>query len=155
MNKTPCAIIVTGGGASTRYGNGNKLLELIDGVPVFIHSIRNLAGFADKENFILTVPAAEFDHFTDIGKLAACSRARVLYLLGDFAELIKEGALSCGFDERNIFTNHDLSNPTPTAIQILKSANDGEILLLKGSHSTRLHRVVDILKKLTEARDVR
>ena len=91
----------------------------------------------------------------DIGKLAACSRARVLYLLGDFAELIKEGAISCGFDERNIFTNHDLSNPTPTALQILENAKDGETLLFKGSHSTRLHRVVDILKKLTEARDVR
>ena len=49
------AVIITGGGSSTRYGNKNKLLEELCGIPVFIHSVKNLSGFASKENFILTV----------------------------------------------------------------------------------------------------
>ena len=91
----------------------------------------------------------------DIGKLAAASRAKTLYLFGEFADNIKNGAISCGFDEQNIFTNPDLSNPTLSALQILENASEGETLLIKGSHSTKLYRVIDILKKLTEARDVR
>ena len=51
----PYAVIITGGGSSTRYAQGNKLLENLAGVPVFIHSVKKLSGFADKENFILTV----------------------------------------------------------------------------------------------------
>ena len=49
------AVIITGGGSSTRYAKGNKLLEELAGMPGFIHSVKNFSGFASKENFILTV----------------------------------------------------------------------------------------------------
>ena len=49
------AVIITGGGSSSRYGSRNKLLEMLAGIPVFIHSVKNLSGFAAKENTILTV----------------------------------------------------------------------------------------------------
>ena len=63
MNKEEYAVIIAGGGSSIRYGIRNKLLELLDGVPVFIHSIRNFSGFASRENFILTVNSDAREHF--------------------------------------------------------------------------------------------
>ncbi|MBR7120270.1 MAG: 2-C-methyl-D-erythritol 4-phosphate cytidylyltransferase [Lentisphaeria bacterium] len=58
-----CAIIITGGGTGTRYGEKNKLLELLNGVPVFIHSVKNFAGLASKENYILTVNSRDRELF--------------------------------------------------------------------------------------------
>ena len=63
MKKEEIAIIIAGGGSSSRYGAGNKLLELLDGVPVFIHSIKMLYGFARRENFVLTVNACDREKF--------------------------------------------------------------------------------------------
>ncbi len=72
MNTSSCAVIITGGGSSTRYGDGNKLMADLNGLPVFIHSVRNLSGFAGKENFILTVPASERALFADALKKYGC-----------------------------------------------------------------------------------
>ena len=119
MNKTPCAIIVTGAGTSTRYGNGNKLLELIDGVPVFIHSIRNLAGFADKENFILTVPAAEFDHFTEITNRYDCGQLVTIVRGGSSrAESVKNALDAIALEEGQVAI-HDAARPLVTS-ELLK-----------------------------------
>lgn len=57
--KCEYSVIITGAGSGTRYGGRNKLLELLAGMPVFMHSVKNLSGFAAKENFILTVNEAE------------------------------------------------------------------------------------------------
>ena len=59
------AVIITGAGSSLRYGSKNKLLENLCGVPVFIRSIKNLSGFAEKENFILTVNQQDKALFED------------------------------------------------------------------------------------------
>ena len=59
------AVIITGAGSSLRYGSKNKLLENLCGVPVFIRSIKNLSGFAEKENFILTVNQNDKARFED------------------------------------------------------------------------------------------
>lgn len=91
----------------------------------------------------------------EIGKSAARAGTRRLYLFGRYAEFIKKGALLCGFDENRIFINPDLSSPLNTALDILKNTENGETVLFKGSHSTRLYRVTDMIKKLSEERDVR
>ena len=49
------ALILPAGGSSARYGLGNKLFETIDGVPVFIQTIRALTG-RKKYPVILPVP---------------------------------------------------------------------------------------------------
>ena len=51
------SVIITAGGSSTRYGIKNKLLELIDGEEVILHSIRAFIPFMPKE-IIITVSAS-------------------------------------------------------------------------------------------------
>lgn len=48
------SVIITAGGASTRYGETNKLLELIDGKEVIIHSIEAFLPFNPVEIIIST-----------------------------------------------------------------------------------------------------
>ena len=59
---TNCSCIIAGGGSASRFGGGNKLLEVIDGVPVFIRSLRNMS-VADQ--LILVIPAAERGRFEE------------------------------------------------------------------------------------------
>ena len=59
------AVVITGGGSSTRYGAGNKLLESLAGIPVFIHSVKKLSGFSEKSNFILTVNSSDRARFEE------------------------------------------------------------------------------------------
>ncbi|MBO5990430.1 MAG: 2-C-methyl-D-erythritol 4-phosphate cytidylyltransferase [Lentisphaeria bacterium] len=115
MKSIPCAIIVTGGGSSTRYGNGNKLLEVVGGVPVFIHSIRNLAGFAAKENFILTVPAAEFDRFADIAEKYGCGQLVTIVRGGSSRAESVNNALDAIQLKEGQVAIHDAARPLVTA----------------------------------------
>ena len=45
MSEKLC-IIIAAGGSSRRYGETDKLLEMLDGLPVLLHSIRNFAPLA-------------------------------------------------------------------------------------------------------------
>ncbi len=50
------SLIIVAGGSSSRYGNNNKLLEDLNGKPVFVHSIERLGVLANE--IIMPVAAA-------------------------------------------------------------------------------------------------
>lgn len=56
------SVIIVGGGAGTRFGRQNKLFAEINGIPVFIHSIRNFIGSCNQ--MIMAVPQAMIDDFS-------------------------------------------------------------------------------------------
>ncbi len=49
---------LAGGGSSTRYGAGNKLLADLHGMPVFLHSIKRLSGLFMPGSIIMAVQDA-------------------------------------------------------------------------------------------------
>ena len=59
------AVVIVGGGASRRYGSGNKLLTLLKGVPLFVYSLRNLAACAAPGNLIFVVPSGQRELFAE------------------------------------------------------------------------------------------
>ena len=62
------ALILPAGGTSSRFGQGNKLLCPLKGMPVFCHSIRNFSGVVPFRNMILPVNAGfrkEFQEAVD------------------------------------------------------------------------------------------
>ncbi len=81
-----------------------------------------------------------------IGAYAAKCGISRLYLFGEYAEYIAAGAISEGFAEKLIFINTDINAPEKSAEQILKNHLSGELILMKGSHSARLSRVLDYIK---------
>lgn len=47
--------IIPAGGSSTRYGNGNKLFELLNGKPVFIHAVEQFRTFCEDRYIVIPV----------------------------------------------------------------------------------------------------
>jgi UDP-N-acetylmuramoyl-tripeptide--D-alanyl-D-alanine ligase len=79
----------------------------------------------------------------DIGKSIPHDLFTNLFLFGDFSEIVKQGAIDSGFEEKRIHTNLDLNYPEITANQIKKHCNDDDIILMKASRAVRLERVLD------------
>ena len=60
------ALIIAAGGSGVRYGGGNKLFAELAGLPLVIHSIRNLGKLFPPECRIMAVPAAAEQDFAEI-----------------------------------------------------------------------------------------
>ena len=46
-------VIIAAGGSSQRYGERNKLLEMLGGLPVLLHSVRNFSPLVAPGNLIV------------------------------------------------------------------------------------------------------
>ncbi len=60
------ALILAAGGSGTRYGKGNKLFAELGGLPLVIHSVRNLGVLFPPECRIMAVSAEAEKDFEDI-----------------------------------------------------------------------------------------
>ena len=49
-------LVVVAGGASSRYGRGNKLFERLEGKPLFLHCLESLVPVIGVANSVLVVP---------------------------------------------------------------------------------------------------
>lgn len=64
MKKIPrLGVVIVAGGSSARYGKGNKLFEILDGLPVFLHSVKNFSPLTEKGFLLLVVPEQEKENF--------------------------------------------------------------------------------------------
>ena len=81
-----------------------------------------------------------------IGAEAARANLSKLYTFGQFAEIIKLGAVRAGMSDGCVFANTDISAPEKTAKQILDNSSD-ETVIFKASNKLKLGRIIDILKK--------
>ena len=48
-------IIIAAAGTSSRFGDSDKLLEKLSGLPVFLHSVRTFYGLCPQENLLIAV----------------------------------------------------------------------------------------------------
>ena len=79
-----------------------------------------------------------------VGEAAARCGMRKLYLFGEFAERIAEGAINAGMPTDRIFLG-ERNGIERTAEQIQRSY-EGELLIVKASHSVHAERIYDFLK---------
>ena len=78
-----------------------------------------------------------------VGEDAAALGVERLYVLGDFAAEVAEGAARGGLSESDIAVCEDAEQMARLAAQELHA---GDVLLVKGSRGMRMERVVDYLK---------
>ena len=71
--------------------------------------------------------------------LAAANSAEILVLIGERSKMIAEAAISQGFSEQNIFW---FADSIQAADQLGKLINKGDLVLIKGSNSMRMDRVL-------------
>ena len=84
----------------------------------------------------------------DLGKSIAAFQPCHLFLFGNFAYAVAEGAISEGYDKNKIFINPDLSAPEKTAYDIYKNCGRDESILMKASHSVDIKRVSLLLEEI-------
>ena len=120
-----------------------------------IAALEELSLFKDRKRSALLGDMLELGDFSEceherIGEAAAKSRLSALFAYGEFAEVIKRGAIRGGMSSEKIFINTDASSPRLTAEQIINNVSDGEIILFKASHALKLSKICDLLKEMTE-----
>lgn len=59
-------IIIAAAGTSSRFGSDDKLLEKLDGTPLFLHSVRNLYPLCPAGNMIVVVNPGKLAEFENI-----------------------------------------------------------------------------------------
>jgi 2-C-methyl-D-erythritol 4-phosphate cytidylyltransferase len=60
------SVIIVAGGSSRRYGNKNKLLEDLNGIPVFLHSVKKFLPMCMEKGLVMVVPKDEEDSFKEL-----------------------------------------------------------------------------------------
>lgn len=134
MNKIPgLGIIIVGGGSSSRYGRGNKLFEELEGLPVFLHSIKNFSPLADDGKLILVTPADLLAAFKErIKKHLPQADVRLVPGGACRTESVKNGLAALPPDTQ-IVAIHDAARPLATGkllfdlVQIVQNENCGAI----------------------------
>lgn len=138
------AVIITGGGSSTRYGSKNKLLELLDGIPVFLHSVRNFAAFADRENFILTVSKKDLPLFEDeLAKHGFSDKITVITGGSTRVESVKKALDKVALVSGKVAI-HDAARPLAEPVLLERLFADVRVNVIAAS------KVVDSIKVVSE-----
>ena len=57
------ALVLAGGGSSARFGHGNKLLQDLKGMPLFLHVIATIAPVLGNQHIYMAVPEQEKAEF--------------------------------------------------------------------------------------------
>lgn len=77
-----------------------------------------------------------------LGETVAQLDIDCLFLTGDFAGFVQEGAVSAGMDGNNIILSKDLKN---LAAELKEKMSKGDSILLKGSRRMGMEKVVEFL----------
>ena len=89
--------------------------------------------------------STEAIHFK-IGAEAFARGIERLFLIGVYAPFIARGALCAGMDRSHIFINSDPASPEITEACIREKTSDGDVILFKASHKSRLY---DMIERIT------
>lgn len=93
---------------------------------------------------MLELGASSASYHRDAGRDAARLGYKKLYLVGSDVRHTAEGAIACGIKKENIHINKDINNLEST-INAIEKSYDGEIILIKASHSTGLDRLIKMM----------
>ena len=85
-----------------------------------------------------------------IGAAAASAGLGQMFLVGDEAEYIADGAIAAGFPKSKIFVFKSADEAGEIKDAIIKHTAPGELILIKGSHALNLSKITNELKRSTE-----
>ncbi|MEA3577713.1 UDP-N-acetylmuramoyl-tripeptide--D-alanyl-D-alanine ligase [Peribacillus frigoritolerans] len=87
------------------------------------------------------------DGHLEVGKYLATKKVDLLFTYGDYAKYISNGAIQSGFPKEKVFHFNSLNVLNPALLKILKP---GSTVLIKGSHSVMMNRIVDFLRAYSQ-----
>lgn len=135
-------LLIPGGGSSSRFGKENKLLQDLNGLPVFLHAIRNLAPLF--KGVIMAVPESMLETFEAEQKkyLPACN---IQFIPGGASRMesvlkLTEEAAAQGAEYIAV---HDAARPLIQPEIVLQCAE----VCRKTGAALLCHKITDTLKQ--------
>ena len=86
------------------------------------------------------------DIHCNIGKLVASRDIHFLFLAGNNANDIADGAISSGFDPERIFLFSDQDFPLAASFIIRDLLLPGDLILVKASHGMNFKKIIDLIR---------
>ncbi len=135
-------LLLPGGGSSSRFGTENKLLQDLNGLPVFLHAVRSLAPLFDK--VFMAVPATLIPVF-EAERKKHLPDMPVIFISGGATRMesvlkLTEAAAEQGAEYVAI---HDAARPLIQPDAVLRCAE----ICRKTGAAFLCHRITDTLKR--------
>lgn len=113
-------IIIAAGGSGIRYGSGNKLFEMLDSKPLFIHAVLNFHGCCPDSNLVFVAPESELDKFCSI-TAEYLPDNRIIFTAGGCSrgQSVKNGLAMLGGNVEYVAV-HDAARPLASAQLLIK-----------------------------------
>ena len=122
MNCT-ISVIIAAGGSSLRYGEKDKLLEMLGDLPVFLHSVRNFSAVCRWENMVVAVrPEALEDYRCITGKFMPGVKVNFVSGGKDRSGSVRN-ALDFLPAAEGVVAVHDAARPLADAGMLMKAAS--------------------------------
>ena len=61
-------VIIAAGGSSRRYGEQDKLLDMLGDLPVFLHSVRNFSAVCKVKNMVIAVRPEALEQYRELAE---------------------------------------------------------------------------------------
>ena len=136
-------------GSLTLYSDCyNSSLESVSAALEYISSLALYPRKSAVLGSVLELGAMSKEIHREIGRLAAESKCRRLYLVGEFAYEIAKGAIDLDYDEKNILIYEKEESYEKLVRDICEKSLPGELILFKGSRAMRLENVVEAIKEI-------
>ncbi|MBO5689217.1 MAG: 2-C-methyl-D-erythritol 4-phosphate cytidylyltransferase [Lentisphaeria bacterium] len=140
------ALIIAAGGSGTRYGSGNKLFTELNGIPLVIHSVRNLGKLFPPECRIMAVPPGAEQEFAEVLQKYAPDTPFRLIPGGTDRTKSVQNALAAVPEGIRYVAIHDGARPLATA-RLLESVLEAA---RQTGGAVPGHPVMDTLKRVDE-----
>ena len=95
---------------------------------------------------ILELGDMSYNIHYSVGRLASLYELHYLFLLGEHAEAVFDGAAENGFDKERIFILNDLPSYRSISEFIKDKMQADDIILIKGSHAMNLGRISELMR---------
>jgi 2-C-methyl-D-erythritol 4-phosphate cytidylyltransferase len=104
-------IVFAGGGSSQRFGESNKLLMELAGIPLFLHSIITFSRICHDKNMVVVVPENELEQFALCVKRHTNFKNIIFIAGGDTRAESVEYGLRAIHQSIDYIAIHDLARP--------------------------------------------
>lgn len=137
-------LIVAAGGSSVRFGEQDKLLEMLGDLPVFLHCIRNFAPLCKNGRIVVAVRQEALERYRQLTE-KFLPETEVIFVPGGVDRCSSVcNALAALPDDDGLVAVHDAARPLASAALLRRVAAQAEI----SGGAIAAVKVVDSLKRV-------
>ena len=137
-------LIVAAGGSSVRFGEQDKLLEMLGDLPVFLHCIRNFAPLCKNGRIVVAVRQEALERYRQLTE-KFLPETEVIFVPGGADRCSSVcNALAALPDDDGLVAVHDAARPLASAALLRRVAAQAEI----SGGAIAAVKVVDSLKRV-------